>query len=233
MRPWIRSEGSALGGWLLAISRDAELTGALTRVLIRNGGHEQLWAVECPQQARRGLGGRESLPVVIVIDELFLRGESLTAVAEEFAWYAPLILVARPERQAQLASLVAEGKADFVPRGDYFIPLAAALVERTLRWERELELQIALPEQRASIPGDGREQKSDKDTLPMEALRIIGTILDNLERVLNERSRLPNGVARRLERVSDLAFDVKEDLRSLAGCAECEEGADAATATGN
>ncbi|HVB34609.1 MAG TPA: hypothetical protein VNJ52_09590 [Patescibacteria group bacterium] len=209
--------------WLLAISRDTELTRALARLLIRQGCRGQLWAVENAEQARLGLCGRNSLPLAIVIDELFLREEPLAAVAEEFSWYAPLILVARPEHQVQVASLVAEGKADFVPRGDYFIPLAAALVERTLRWEREVHERIQLPERQATWLDASRDQAPDEDGFPVEALRIIGAILDNLELVLGERSRLPGNVVRRLGRVTDLAFDMKNGLRLLAGYADREE----------
>jgi hypothetical protein len=221
---------SATGGWLLAISRDAELAQALTRVLIRNGGRGQLWAAESPEQARLRLADRNSLPSIIVIDEPFLRQELLTAVAEEFAWYAPLVLIAKPEREARLASLVAEGKADVVLRSDSFIPMVEALVERTLRWEREMERQIALPAANAIAAGAGGQREPGENGFPMEALRGIGAILDILERVLSERSQLPAGAAKRLERVADLAFDMKRGLRLLAGCAGGEDVAQAETA---
>lgn len=222
---------SATGGWLLAISRDAELMQALSRVLIRNGGRGQLWVAESPEQARRRLVDRESLPCIIVIDEPFVREESLAAVAEEFAWYAPLILVAKPEREVRLASLVAEGKADVVLRSNYFIPMVEALVERTLRWEREVERQIALPEPNTVAVGAGGQREPDENGFPMEALRGIGAILDILERVLGERSQLPPGAARRLERVADLAFDMKRGLRLLAGYGDGEDVAQAETAS--
>jgi hypothetical protein len=212
-----------MAGWLLAISRDTELTRALAHVLIRNGSPNQLWAVDCPERARQALIDRESLPAVIVVDELFLREEPLASVAEEFSWYAPLVLVAKPAKHAQLASLIAEGKADLVPRGDYFTPLAAALVERSLRWEREIEQQIVLSEWKVARTVAGREGKPDEDGFPTEALRSVGAILDSLERVLSERSQLPLGAARRLERITDLAFDLKQSLRLLAGLAADED----------
>lgn len=220
-----------MAGWLLVISRDTELTRILSRLLIRKGGRGQLWAVESPEQARRVLGERDNFPFSIVIDELFLRQEALAAVAEEFSWYASLIVVARPEHQGQMASLVAEGKTDFVPRGDYFIPMAAALVERTLRWEGEVEEQIRLAAQQdATRPNAGRGQTLDSDGFPAEALRTIGAILDNLELVLRERSRLPVSLARRLGRVADLAFDMKQGLRLLAGCTDRENADEVGTA---
>ncbi|HVB98059.1 MAG TPA: hypothetical protein VNJ12_01845 [Candidatus Dormibacteraeota bacterium] len=217
-----------MAGWLLAVSRDTELIRVLTRLLMRSGGG-QLWAVESAEQARQRLGERDSLPFTILIDDLFLREESLPAVLEEFSWYAPLIVVALPRRQAQLASVVAEGKANFVSRGDYFIPLAAALVERTLRWDREVELQVRSCGQAAIHGAAG--QDGDPDGFPMQALRTIGAILDNLEIVMAERSRLPREIARRLGRVADLAFDMKEGLRLLAGCAGQEEANGVGTPT--
>ncbi len=210
-----------MAGWLLVISRDTELTRALTRLLIRSGDRGQLWAVDSAEKARGKLSERERMPFAILIDELFSGVEPLTAVAEEFAWYAPLILVAFPRRQTQLASLVAEGKADLVTRGDYFIPMAAAVVERALRWECEVEQQIRSYGEPVVDGEPGRE--SDPEGFPAEALRMIGAMLDNLELVMSERSRLPDGIARRLGRVADLAFDMKQGLRLLAGYPDHED----------
>lgn len=219
-----------MSNWLLVISRDTELTRALTRTLSRDGGANQLWAVDSPERARRALAEREFLPLAIVIDELFLREEPLAAVAEEFAWCAPLILIVRPEHQAQLASIVAEGKADVASRCDYFIPLANALVERALRWEREVEKQTerleSLPIERDSTGGS----EPDEGGFPAQAVRIVGTILDNLELTLSERSRLPVTIARRLERLADLSFDLKYGLRLLAGNTDGEKAARSETA---
>lgn len=220
-----------MAGWFLVISRDSELTRSLARTLIRNNDRRHLWAVGGAEQARRELASRKSLPTSILIDELFLRGESLTTVSEEMAWYAPLILVARPERQGQAARLVSEGKADFVPRGEHFIPLACALVERTLRWERETEEQIRLLEQFAMEREFHRAREIDRDHFPAEALRMVGAMLDHLELLLGERSHLPEGVGRRLGRVADIAFDLKKALNRRAGFADCENAAGTETAS--
>jgi len=206
-----------MAGWLLAISRDTGLTRALGRVLARAGGGCQLWAVESPERARRCLARHDSLPEAVVIDELFLDGDALEDVAEEFAWYAPVIAIGHPGRQPRMVPLVADGKVDFLSRDDHFIPLAAAMVERAVRWEQELDNQIR--QAAAAKPADARQgdPAPDPDSFPVEALRLLGAILDNLEVVLSDRGHLPEAAARRLGRAADLAFDLKGGLRLLAG----------------
>jgi hypothetical protein len=205
-----------MSGWLLLVSRDTGLTRALGRALVRARGGCLLWAVESSEAARRCLARRDTLPAAIVIDELFLENEALEDVAEEFSWYAPLIAIGQGARQPRLAPLVADGKVDFLSRDDHFIPLAAAMVERALRWEHEVDEHIR---QAAAIPQPATppELLPDPDGFPAEALRLLGGILDNLETVLADRGHLPTAAARRLGRAADLAFDLKSALRLLAG----------------
>jgi hypothetical protein len=209
-------EAALMAGWLLLLSRDTGLTRALGRTLVRAGGGCQLWAVGSSEQARRSLARRDALPVAIVIDELFLENEAVENVAEEFSWYAPIIAIGRAGRQPRMAPLVAEGDVDFLSRDDHFIPLAAAMVERTLRCEQEVDehlRQAAANHQ----PATRAEASVDHDGFPAEALRLLGAILDNLETVLADRAHLPTAAARRLGRAADLAFDLKSGLRLLAG----------------
>lgn len=203
-------------GWLLVISRDTGLGPALGRALLRAGGGCQLWAVDSAEQARRCLARRDGLPTAVVIDELFLENDPLEDVAEEFSWYAAVIAIGHAGRQPRMAPLVAEGKVDFLSRDDHFIPLAAAMVERALRWEQEVDEHIR---RAAALPTDPRPTAAspDPDGFPVEALRLLGAILDNLETVLADRGRLPTAAARRLGRAADLAFDLKSGLRLLAG----------------
>jgi hypothetical protein len=205
-----------MAGWLLLISRDTGLTRELGHALVRSGGGCQLWAVESVARARRRLEGRENLPAAVVIDELFLEAEALEDVAEEFSWYAQVIAVGHPGRQPLMVPLVAEGKVDFLSRDDHFIPLAAAMVERSLRWEQEVDERIR---QAAANPPTAPEAPPapDPEGFPAEALRLLGGILDNLEIVLADRASLPARTARRLGRAADLAFDLKGGLRLLAG----------------
>ena len=220
-----------MAGWLLVISHDTELIRSLARLITRQGGQEQLWAADSPAQARHRLGERGSLPSAILIDELLLCGEPLAAVAEEFSWYAPLVLVARPDEQARVAPLIAEGNADFVPRGNYYVPLAAALIERNLRWTREFEKRHAQLQAPAAAPDGAGQSDFQENKFSVEALRMVGVIIDNLEQTLSERAHLPEGVSKRLERVTDLTFDLKDGLRLLAGGSGGADTAEAETTT--
>jgi plasmid stabilization system protein ParE len=216
-----RYEAALMPGWLLLISRDTELTRALGRALVRTRGGCQLWAVGSSEQARRSIARRDTLPAIIVIDELFLENGALEDVAEEFSWYAPLIAIGQAGRQPRMAPLVAEGKLDFLSRDDHFIPLAAAMVERAVRCEQEVDEQIR---QAAANPRAGKptEPSLDPEGFPAAALRLLGAILDNLDTVLADRAHLPTAAARRLGRAADLAFDLKTGLRLLAGHPEPE-----------
>ncbi|HEV2387181.1 MAG TPA: hypothetical protein VGS20_07985 [Candidatus Acidoferrales bacterium] len=208
--------------WLLAISRDTELAEGLRRVLLRAREGYQLWAEEDIERARRRLGGCSSLPAAIVLDELFLRGESLGGVAEELCPIAPLIVIARPDRQARLAGLVAAGKADFVSREDNYLPLALALAERTLRWEKGANEQAHLAQQELPLAAP------DPDGLAQQALRLIDSLLDHLDVALAGRCQLPPRLAKRLDRAADIAFELKRDLRCLAGQPEPEPESESA-----
>jgi hypothetical protein len=138
-------------------------------------------------------------------------------VAEEFTQFAPLIVIAQPQRLAQLASLVVAGKADFVSRDANFIPLAAALVERALRREQE-EYERAQQWREAMLQSEARStrEQPDPDSFAEAALRLVGGMLDSFEVVCAERSKLPSSLARRLDRIADLTFDLQQSLRLLA-----------------
>lgn len=199
--------------WLLLISHDTELARALSLAILRTQTGCQLWTVTTAAAAREHLARCESLPAAAVLDQLFLEGEPIEDVVEEFSWFAPVIAIGQTRHQPCLASLVAEGRADFLSRDDHFIPLAAALVERALRWEKEVDEQILWD---AAKPKRAPRDAPDPDGFPAEALRILGGIIENLEVVLSERRRLPVLAARRLGRAADLAFDLKSGLRLLA-----------------
>lgn len=196
--------------WLLLISRDAHLARAVSHTLYRFGGGHQLWTVENVDHARRRLAGNSHLPSAIILDEPFLRRESMEAVAGEFVWFAPVIAIARPARQSRLAPLVAEAKLDFVLRDAHYIPLTLALVERAIRWEREVDEQI-----RSAGPPPPEAPRAEGS--PQESLRLVGNVLDCLETVFSERSRLSTPAARRLDRLADLAFELKQSLRDPSG----------------
>ena len=58
---------------------------------------------------------------------------------------ASVVLLAAPERQKEVIGLIAEGDLEFVARVEDFIPLAASLVERRLRWAGRSESSLGAP----------------------------------------------------------------------------------------
>jgi hypothetical protein len=211
-----------LTGWLLAITRDVELIRGLRSASMRDGRACQLWPVESIEQARNLLNERQRFPLLILLDEPFLEGASLAALTEEFSWCAPVVSVGNREGAFRIAPLVAAGRADFVYRDDSFLPLALALVERALGCEQEIDRRIAHADA-AAAQAPECAWLPDPDGFPEEALRLLGSILENLEIVLSEPERIPVA-ARRLGRVADLAFDLKAGLRLLAGRAPSGTG---------
>lgn len=201
-----------MSAWLLAVSRDAHLAQAIASARFRARATHQLWAIENPGRARHCLTSTARKPSVIVLDELFLRGEPLLPVAGEFAGFAPVIFIARPSAQIRLAPLVAQGKVDFVPRDDHYIPLTAALVERAIRWEQEAEEESArqAPARQSPPIAESVSGASSDET----ASRMVGRLLDHLESVFNERCRLTPSAAHRLDRIADLAFELKQFLQA-------------------
>src|SRR5690242_1151897 len=73
-------------------------------------------------------------PRVILVDHELLQGVSLADQLRQLAAKASVILLAPPERQAEVARLVAGGEVEFVARVGDFVPFAIGLIERRLRW---------------------------------------------------------------------------------------------------
>lgn len=86
-------------GWLLTISCDTQLGATLTRAVARYGSGSQLWVVPDLTLVRGQLDERCKPPGLIVIDELFLPDEPLTAVAREFAYHTPVAVIGCAEHR--------------------------------------------------------------------------------------------------------------------------------------
>src|SRR5260370_35601547 len=59
--------------------------------------------------------------------------QALERAIDRLVEAAPVIVVAAPERQAELSFLLGSGAADFVARTGNFVPVAVELVERRIR----------------------------------------------------------------------------------------------------
>src|SRR5580693_9229516 len=73
-------------------------------------------------------------PCVILLDDRVFQDVPLSELLRQLTKTAPVILLASAERQGEILRMVAEGEVEFVARHGDFIPLAACLVERRLRW---------------------------------------------------------------------------------------------------
>src|SRR5277367_3440293 len=120
---------------------------------------------------------------------------------------APVILLAAPERQAEILRMVAEGEVEFVARQGEFIPLAACLVERRLRWAQRSGSAGGSPW--AEMPEDVAEIFRHEINNPLTG------ILGNAELLLSHGVRLPAADTQRLQTVVDLAVRLRETIRRL------------------
>jgi signal transduction histidine kinase len=184
---------------------DPLLAQAYRRELERCGEPHRLAAVSSPAEARRGLGHIE--PAVILLDESAAGEEaSLEACVSRLTETAPVIVVAEPERQSDLAFLITSGAVDFVARGANSASIAAGLVERRLR--------LADRAARA-IPFPAPEEEEFGEILRHEVNNPLTGILGNAELLLARRDRLPAAAVERLETIAALAVRLRETVRRL------------------
>ena len=146
-------------------------------------------------------------PEAILIDGYLLGGDPLPEALRPFTAIAPVVLLAPPERQPEAARLVAEGEVEFVARTGDFVPLAASLLARRVRWARMSESLLGPPW--AAVNGDlGAIFRHDINN-PLTG------ILGNAELVLGHSDRLAPIDAQRLQTVVDLAVRLRETIRRL------------------
>ncbi|HEY7825319.1 MAG TPA: hypothetical protein VIC00_00755, partial [Candidatus Acidoferrales bacterium] len=70
----------------------------------------------------------------IFLDQQILKDVPLAEALRQLIAFAPVIVAAAPENYPEVGRLVAEGVVEFIARTGDFIPLAASLIERRLRW---------------------------------------------------------------------------------------------------
>jgi signal transduction histidine kinase len=146
-------------------------------------------------------------PSVILPDDELLQGAPLSEFLRQLTKTAPVILLAAAERQAEILRMVAEGEVEFVARRGEFIPLAACLVERRLRWAQRSGLSGGSPW--ADMPDDVAEIFRHEINNPLTE------ILGNAELLLSHGVRLPAADTQRLQTVVDLAVRLRETIRRL------------------
>lgn len=157
------------------------------------------------------LAGRIT-PGVVVLDTDLPGREPLDGLLRQLTAAAPVILIAPPERQFEVARLVAGGEVEFVARVGDFIPLVIRLVERRLRWADMSASMLALP---------WGASDADLGTIfRHEINNPLTGILGNAELVLAHRDHLSAVDTQRLQTVVDLAVRLRETVRRLSNAWE-------------
>lgn len=151
------------------------------------------------------------LPGVIVLSESVLRpGILLAEAVHRLTVFAPVVVLASPERQSDIVGLVVSGEVDFVTPSSEFASVAAAFVERRLNWPQSYSREFRSA-WTADAPSDFAE------ILRHEINNPLTGILGNAELLLAQlRDKLPPLSVQRLETVVDLAVRLREKVRRLA-----------------
>ena len=178
------------------------------RVADEVGRFVNLDALTCPSSMEELLDTlARTDPQVILLDDMLLGGAPLLESLRRLVEKAPVILLAPAARQAQVASLVAEGEVEFVVRVGDFVPLAASLLERRLRWAESADPAPGRPS--VELPEDIAEIFRHEINNPLTG------ILGNAELLLAHRDRMHATDTQRLETVVSLAVRLRETVRRL------------------
>jgi signal transduction histidine kinase len=153
-----------------------------------------------------------SRPQVILVDDRLLDARPLYDSVAEFSAITPTILVAPYERQADVARLIAEGQLEFVPRLGDWVPLAASLVERRLRWAKAFKISSPSPSGQSDLGELFRHEINNPLT----------GILGNAELILAHSDQLPAIDTQRIRTVVELAVRLRETVRRVSNAWEAQ-----------
>jgi signal transduction histidine kinase len=211
--------GSPARGALLCVA-DAVLAEALTRELNLSAHVGSVClATSLPDLMERM---EQNSPCVILLDDGVFQDAPLAELLRQLTRTAPVILLAPSERQGEILRMVAEGEVEFVARRGEFVPLAACLVERRLRWAQRSGSAGGSPW--AEMPEDVAEIFRHEINNPLTG------ILGNAELLLSHGARLPAADTQRLQTVVDLAVRLRETIRRLSDAWDSQTRSPKATA---
>jgi len=160
---------------------------------------------------------RRGLPCVVLVDDRMLGGASLEETLLRLTEFAPVALLAGPERGGEVSRWVARGNVEFISRVGDFAPLAAAVVLRRIRWAEQAESAAGAPWKELPTDFGG--------ILRHEINNPLTGILGNAEMLLHRRQPLPQDVVPRLETIADLAVRLRETVRRLSSAWELRQRA--------
>ena len=134
------------------------------------------------------------------------------------------MVVAAPERQAELTFLITSGAVDFVARAGDFVPLTVALLERRVRLGEQAGLAEGILTFPEGVTGDFGE------ILRHEVNNPLTGILGNAELVLAELAKrngdrqISEAAVQRIQVIADLAVRLREIVRRLSNAWENRHG---------
>lgn len=140
------------------------------------------------------------------------RMSTLCVDVNALAEYASIVVMGHTSWEPGLQDLIASGAADYVPRGEGCITIAAGLLERRLAQAQPAVARVS--------PITEDWEKDFAEVLRHELNNPLTGILGNAEMLLAEISRrddgqLPSGGLQRVETIAALAMRMRETVRQL------------------
>lgn len=168
---------------------------------------------------------RLSAPSVVLLDDRMLGSVSLEETLLRLTEFAPVALVAAPEKCDEVSRWIVRGDVEFIARiGDY-VPLASAILLRRLRWAEQADSIIGAPWK--EFPADFAS------ILRHEINNPLTGILGNAELLLaHYGDKLPDAARQRIETVVDLAVRLREATRRLSNAIESDRASSAGVPAG-
>jgi signal transduction histidine kinase len=198
------------------VCADPATTQALLAELMSAGGDCQLPIAISVAQAHRSFV--RATPVAILLDESAVEGEgpglgaALESAVAGLTEFAPVVAVAAPERQADLAFLISSGAVDFVARVGNFLPLAVGMIERRVR--------LAEPAEPHAVEALSESDLDFGELLRHEVNNPLTGILGNAELLVAEFRKkdgtpASSSALERARTIAELAVRLRETVRRL------------------
>jgi signal transduction histidine kinase len=190
---------------------DVGVTLQLTQLMVHHAKKSPISIASNLRQLREMFD--RTAPAVILLDGDIVAGEK--ELAESLSFFtkgAPVVLLAPDQRCREISQFVAEGHVEFVSRTGDFVPLAASLIERRLRWIEASEMSLGPPW--AEFPANLGEIFRHEINNPLTG------ILGNAELLLGHPDHLSATETQRLQTVVDLAVRLRETIRRLSNAWE-------------
>jgi signal transduction histidine kinase len=196
----------AVQGLVLLGTSDEMLARRTSAALTTPGGTCQFVAADTLPRMYEVLRLRP--PSVVLLDDRMLGSAAFEETLLRITEFAPVALVAAPEKSHEVSRWVARGDVEFIARVGDFVPLAVALLLRRIRWAEQAETIAGVPWK--EIPADFAA------ILRHEINNPLTGILGNAELLLvHYGDKLPEAARQRVETIVDLAVRLRESTRRL------------------